>query len=138
MTRSWCLLVLPLALSACVPAPHRVYFTPRISGTLSDHGRPVMEARLHLLGAGTDEEVLAVTDPDGRFTFEPISQFVMSTSLFGAPSTYGYLLEIGVGGRIYPGLTHSEETRAPEQVMLDCDLSRPLGGAADLHYCEQR
>ena len=142
MTRFWGLLVLPLALlpglTACVPAPHRVYFTPRISGTLSDHGRPVIEARVRLLGAGTEQEAMAVTDPDGRFSFEPLSQFVMSTSLFGAPSTYGYLIEIGVGGRVYPGLTHSEEGYAPAQVTLDCDLSRPLGGAADQHYCEQR
>jgi hypothetical protein len=142
VTRSQCLLVLPLAVTlavtACVPAPHRVYFTPRISGTLSDHGRPVFEARLRLLGAGTEQDVMAVTDADGRFSFEPLSQFVMSTSLFGAPATYGYLLEIGYGGRVYPGLTHAEEGYAPPQVILDCDLARPLGGAADLHYCELR
>lgn len=131
-------LALLAALAGCVPAPHRMYYTPRISGTLSERGRPVVEARLRLLGAGTDAEEMALTDADGRFSFEPLSEFVMSTRLFGETRSYGYIVEIGIDGRIYPGLTHSAEGDAPPKVTLDCDLGKPLGGAADLHYCEQR
>ena len=131
------LLSLALSLSACLPAPHRVYLAPRISGTVSRGGEPVAGARLRLSATGTEQVASAATDADGRFDLGPLSELALTTSLLREPS-YGYVLELSADGRDYPGLTRSEDGFAPSLLPLDCDLARPRGSAADVHYCERR
>ena len=130
-------LALTLLLAACLPAPHRMYFTPRFSGTVSRDGEPVAGVQLRLRASGTEQLANAVTDTDGHFVLGPLSELALTTSLLRDPS-YGYVLELNADGRDYPGLTQSEEGFAPPLLPLDCDLARPRGSAADLHYCVQR
>lgn len=68
---------------------------------------------------------------------QPLSGLALSSSLLHDPS-WGYVLELQADGRGYPGLTQSEEGFAPPLLLLDCDLARPLGSAADVHYCQRR
>ena len=131
-------LLLPLALSltACLPAPHRVYLAPRISGTVSRDGEPVAGAQLRLRATGTEQVASTITDADGRFDLGPLSELALTTSLLRDPS-YAYVLELSAAGSDYPGLTQNEEGFAPPLLPLDCDLARPRGSAADVHYCER-
>ena len=135
--RMWSLMWLALPLSACLPAPHRVYFTPRLSGTVSRDGVPQSGVQLRLRGTGTEQDATATTDAGGRFVLGPLSELALGTSLLRDPS-WGYVLELNAAGRGYPGLTRDEPGFAPPQLRLDCDLARPRGSAADVHYCEPR
>ena len=130
-------LALTLPLAACLPAPHRVYFAPRISGAVSRGGEPAAGVQLRLRASGTGQTAATVTDADGRFALGPLSGLVLSTSLLH-DSAYGFVLELSADGRDYPGLTQNEEGFAPPLLPLDCDLARPLGSDADVHYCERR
>src|SRR5882672_3798220 len=96
--RIWMPLLLPLALSvsACLPAPHRVYLAPRISGTVTRDGEPVAGTQLRLRATGTEQVAVATTGPDGHFELGPLSQLAMTTSLLHDAS-YGYVLELSDG-----------------------------------------
>ncbi len=126
-----------LTLAACLPAPHRMYFTPRISGTVSRDGEPLAGVQLRLRASGTEQLANTLSDVDGHFELGPLSELALTTSLLHDPS-YGYVLELSADGRDYPGLTQNEEGFAPLLLLLDCDLARPRGSAADVHYCERR
>ena len=130
-------LALLLPLAGCLPVPHRMYFTPRISSTVSRDGEPVTGVQLRLRASGTEQLATAVSDADGHFELGPLSELALTTSLLRDPS-YGYVLELSADGRDYPGLTQNEEGFAPPLLPLDCDLARPRGDAADVHYCERR
>jgi len=93
--------------------------------------------QLRLRASGTGQTAATVTDADGRFALGPLSGLALSTSLLH-DSAYGFVLELSADGRDYPGLTQNEEGFAPPLLLLDCDLARPLGSDADVHYCQRR
>lgn len=130
-------LSLALSVSACLPAPHRVYLAPLISGTVTRGGEPVAGTQLRLRATGTEQVAVATSGPDGHFELGPLSQLAMTTSLLHDAS-YGYVLELSDGGQDYPGLTQNENGFPPPLLPLDCDLAQPRGSAADVHYCERR
>ena len=82
-------LALTLPLAACLPAPHRVYFAPRISGAVSRGGEPAAGVQLRLRASGTGQTAATVTDADGRFALGPLSGLALSTSLLH-DSAYGF------------------------------------------------
>lgn len=130
------LLLLPL-LAACLPVPHQLELTPRISGTVSRAGSPVSGAHLHITAEGAGLSGDAVSDGDGRFQLASLSQLAMSTSLL-QDASYGFVLELSSEGADYPGLTLTEQGFPPRELLLTCDLAHPQGLGGDMHYCRRR
>ena len=84
-----------LVLAACVPIPHRVYFAPTISGTVTSDGAPVEGADLHLSGNFTNKTATARTDSSGRFKIGPLRTWEATTGLLGDPGEHDIPSELG-------------------------------------------
>jgi hypothetical protein len=85
MARRVGILAAALLLAACVPIPHRVYFAPTISGTITRAGAPVEGADLHLSGNFTKRTATASTDGAGHFKIGPLKTWEATTGLLGDP-----------------------------------------------------
>lgn len=123
-----------LLLAGCVPVPHRVYFAPSISGTVTSDGTPVEGADLHLSGNFTKRTASARTDSSGRFKIGPLRTWEAITGLLGDPG-YAYSLSIRVSGAEYTGLTVERLGYAPTELKITCDLAKPAITGRTPQYC---
>lgn len=123
-----------LLLTACVPIPHRVYFAPTISGTVTRAGSPVEGADLHLSGNFTKKAATASTDSAGRFKICPLRTWEATTGLLGDPG-YAYSLSIRFSGSEYTGLTVGRLGYSPTDLKLTCDLAKPAITGRTPQYC---
>lgn len=102
--------IFSLAITACVPWPHRDYFAP---------GRP---------------SATAITDADGRFVLRPISEWRFIAPLIGDP-LYGYTLEVDLGDRKFSVYSNGGVGYAESRLELRCDLSADLGAMKRPQIC---
>jgi len=121
-------------LAACAPIPHRVYFAPTISGTVTRAGVPVEGADLHLSGNFTKKTAAASTDSAGRFKIGPLRTWEATTGLLGDPG-YAYSLSIRFSGAEYIGLTVGRLGYPPIELEITCDLSKPAVTGRTPQYC---
>jgi hypothetical protein len=121
-----------LALTGCVPFPHRYQYRPRFEGQLTDAGAPAAGVRVLVTAAAGDTacaspEAGAITKPDGTFTLAGERRLALLLPLMGDRAESWSVCLIPPDGapiawawhRLTPG-------REPVAVMsLRCDLAWP-------------
>ena len=123
-----------LSLMGCIPAPHRHYFAPKISGSVNADGIAVAKAEVRLSAHGTHEVVHTLTETQGHFVIGPLTEFQLTRGVIGDPG-YFFVLRIKADGKEYLGYDQGIIGYSPEAVDLTCDLARPIKVGEQIKYC---
>ena len=122
------------ALAGCMPWPHFHYRAPAVEGVVTNNGVPVQNAEINVSSQFSEEQQKGVTDSNGRFSTKPIREFMFFASLLGDP-LYGYTVTITNAANQYEGFGEGHVGYAPEQLMVVCDLSKPIQLRSKKRYC---
>jgi hypothetical protein len=123
-------LTLFLLLCSCLPIPHYYEASPHLSGRLHKDSRPLEGAEVVLVThpeVEANSRTIAMTDEDGRFTFDRVRQFhwmvfmdpLMPTWKLSIKHNGGYL----VGWYRSPGWFNSPGYKYTGPLEFDCDLA---------------
>jgi hypothetical protein len=123
-----------LSLTGCIPAPHRHYFAPKISGSVNADGIAVPRAEVRLSAHGTQEVVQTLTETQGNFAIGPLTEIQLTRGVIGDPG-YFFVLTIKADGREYLGYDQGIIGYSPETLNLTCDLARPIKWGEQIRYC---
>ena len=124
-------LLLPSALTACMPWPHINQIAPSVTGTVLRNGEPVSGALVywHPRYPLRSEECSAsksptTTDSSGGFLLRQERDFEMFI-MMGDP-IMSWTICIESNGTMYTGWRTFSMGYAPEKVRVICDLSGPI------------
>jgi hypothetical protein len=131
------LIVLMVALTACVPIPNRHYFAPEVSGVIVRNNVPAANAEVRLASKFSETAATVRTDVDGKFKLGPLTEMRFTRTVLGDP-LYEFILSIKVTGEEeYRGLAVHGVGYAPEQLQVTCDLDKPIRQGKSLGYCSR-
>lgn len=126
-------IIIACFLSACLPFPEHWYSAPEISGVITNRGVPVEGAVVHLESTISKKQQIVATDSHGHFSVGPFSEWQLFTTM-GDP-LIGFNVDIDVNGHKYHAYSKYDIGFEPEKLILNCDISRPLGKGNFKHIC---
>lgn len=128
------IILIASVLAGCMPWPHFHYLAPAVEGVVTNNGVPVPNTEINVSAQFSEEQQKGVTDSNGRFSTKPIREFMFFASLLGDP-LYGYTVTITNAANQYEGFGEGHVGYAPEQLMVVCDLSKPIQLRGKKRYC---
>jgi hypothetical protein len=88
------LFLIPLLLTGCVILPHPRYVASKIEGRILSNGHPVSNVKvtrkITVVSSGKETIQAAITDAQGRFVWERVTDFAMVASISTWAYTYKY------------------------------------------------
>ncbi len=128
------IILLASMLAGCMPWPHFHYHAPASEGVVTSYGVPVQNAEINVSAKFSEEQEKGITDSNGRFSTKPIREFMFFASLLGDP-LYCYTVTITYAANQYEGFGEGHVGYAPEQLMVVCELSKPIQLRSKTRYC---
>lgn len=130
--RSGLVLVLIPLLASCIPLPHPLQDLPRITGTVTENGKPAAGVVAHVVDVTRANpceraEQSANTDPAGRFVTSGRRRLALFAPLLPIHSVDTWALALFQGqspvGWIRPWHYRAGPRYAPRQVEISCELN---------------